>query len=53
MGQRKRRFFTGGSHQGFGVLGPRREAHNKIVKALANLQRRRHDQAAIQVSLSD
>jgi hypothetical protein len=44
---------SGGTSYGFGVLGPRRERHNKAAKALANTQRRRLDRAAIKRSLRE
>lgn len=39
---RKRRF-AGGSHTGFGTLGPRRVVANRAAKARANGQRRTLD----------
>lgn len=50
MGQFQRRSFSGGSHSGFGVLGPRRVRHNTIAKSVANHQRRQLDKVAIQQS---
>lgn len=45
-------YFTGGSHSGFGTLGPRRERHNQTAKRKANAQRRRHDRQLIQAGLT-
>jgi hypothetical protein len=42
-----------GSHRAFGVLGPRRERHNRAAKAKANGQRRTQDRQAIKRSLAD
>jgi hypothetical protein len=46
-------YFTGKPKTGVAVLGPRREAHNKIVKRQANRQRRRASEQAINRSVTD
>jgi len=46
-------YFMGKGITGIAVLGPRREAHNKTVKRLANRERRRGNNAAISQSLAD
>jgi len=43
-------YFSGGSHRGFGVLGPRRERHNRIAKQRANKQRRKLNKELIRES---
>ena len=52
-GYNRRRGFTGGTPQSFGVLGEDRELHNKVAKRKANAQRRRADRDAIQDFMSE